>query len=91
MKEIIENIAVIGVEIKDTGIGIPKEQISEIFESFMQADSDTSKKYAGTGLGLTISRDLVRLQGGKIEVESNVGQDTVFKVILPGKGSGENA
>jgi signal transduction histidine kinase/DNA-binding response OmpR family regulator len=64
--------------IVDTGIGIPKEKLSAVFESFTQADSSTTRKYGGTGLGLTISRQLVELMGGRIWVESEVGQGSTF-------------
>lgn len=64
--------------IKDTGIGIPKEKIESIFEGFTQASLDTSRKYGGTGLGLTISKNLIQLQGGNIWVESSVGKGSKF-------------
>ena len=55
---------------KDTGIGIRKEKLQKIFESFTQADTSTTRKYGGTGLGLTISRSLSELMGGHLTVES---------------------
>lgn len=66
----------------DTGIGIPKEKIKTIFERFTQASSDTTRKYGGTGLGLTIVQQLLELQGGGIEVESEVGKGSTFKFYL---------
>jgi signal transduction histidine kinase/ActR/RegA family two-component response regulator len=66
------------IKIKDTGIGIPKEKLSRVFESFTQSDSDTERKYGGTGLGLTICKNLVELQGGKISVISDDGQGSEF-------------
>jgi signal transduction histidine kinase/DNA-binding response OmpR family regulator len=64
--------------VKDTGIGIPKEKLADIFESFTQADSSTTRKYGGTGLGLTISKYIVNLMGGKIHAESKEGSGSVF-------------
>ncbi|MCE3278562.1 MAG: rpfC 3 [Bacteroidetes bacterium] len=68
--------------IKDTGIGIPPEKIKLIFERFTQGSSDTTRKYGGTGLGLTIVQQLVELQGGKIEVESKEGVGSTFNFIM---------
>ena len=64
--------------IKDTGIGIPQERQKEIFSAFTQADSSTTRKYGGTGLGLTISRRLSELLGGRIWVESEPGKGSSF-------------
>ncbi|MBO9701110.1 MAG: response regulator [Sporocytophaga sp.] len=64
--------------IKDTGIGIPENKLSLIFESFTQADHDISRKYGGTGLGLTITKKLIELQGGNIGVESKVKEGSKF-------------
>jgi CheY-like chemotaxis protein len=67
----------------DTGIGIAKENIGKIFESFSQASSDTTRKFGGTGLGLTISRQLIELQGGTIDVQSELGKGTTFSFTIP--------
>ena len=64
--------------VKDTGVGIPPEKLSEIFASFTQADNSTTRTYGGTGLGLTISRQLTELLGGRIWVESQLGKGSSF-------------
>jgi len=70
-------------EVEDTGIGIPKDHFDTIFERFRQLDSSASREWEGTGLGLTLTREFVRLHGGKIEVDSTVGQGTTFTILLP--------
>ncbi len=66
------------VRVEDTGIGIEEEACAKIFESFAQADNSTTRKFGGTGLGLTISRRLVELMGGELKVESEVNVGTAF-------------
>jgi len=70
--------------VKDTGIGIPKDKLQMIFERFRQADDSTTRKYGGTGLGLTISKNLVELLNGKIGVKSELNKGSEFYFILPG-------
>lgn len=65
-------------EIQDSGIGVTSEQKSKIFEAFSQADTSITRKYGGTGLGLTISSNFVELMGGKLDLESTVGEGTTF-------------
>ncbi len=69
--------------VADTGIGIPKDLVPLIFDKFRQLDGRAARNYEGTGLGLTISKNLAELIGGKIEVESEVGKGSTFKVTIP--------
>lgn len=70
------------ISVTDTGVGIPKEKQEAIFASFTQADSSTTRKYGGTGLGLTISRQLVGMMGGRIWVESEEGEGSTFSFTV---------
>jgi len=69
--------------VRDTGIGLTGEQIGRLFQEFAQAEASTARNYGGTGLGLALSRRLCRMMGGDIEVESKVGEGSVFTVRLP--------
>jgi len=69
--------------VADNGIGMSPAQLGHIFEAFTQADNSTSRKYGGTGLGLTISKEFCKMLGGNISVESNLGLGSVFTVKLP--------
>ncbi|HEY5959521.1 MAG TPA: ATP-binding protein, partial [Polyangiaceae bacterium] len=69
--------------VTDTGIGIPAAAMDVIFDAFRQADGSTSRNYGGTGLGLTISRELARRLGGTLSVESEVGRGSAFTLLLP--------
>jgi CheY-like chemotaxis protein len=69
-------------EIKDTGIGLTKEQIDKIFEPFIQADVGTTRKYGGTGLGLAIAKRIIEAMGGRLMVESAPGAGSTFSFVL---------
>ena len=73
------------ITVRDTGIGIPKDKLEAIFASFTQADTSTTRKYGGTGLGLTISKRLVEMMGGRIWVESEENKGSCFfvQIVLP--------
>ncbi|MDA3950617.1 MAG: ATP-binding protein [Spirochaeta sp.] len=71
------------VSVEDTGIGIPANQVATIFERFQQVDSSSTRRYEGTGLGLTIVKEAVEIQGGDVDVRSTPGEGTVFTVRLP--------
>ncbi len=87
-----ETEAALCFSVRDTGIGIPQERLSAIFDSFTQVDGATTRKYGGTGLGLAISRQIVELMGGKLSAESIVGEGSTFtfSVVLPLSSATEN-
>ena len=71
------------VEVRDTGVGIPEEDLGQLFERFYRVDKDRSRATGGSGLGLAISRQIIEMHGGEISVESEVGKGSTFRVRLP--------
>jgi signal transduction histidine kinase len=71
------------IQVRDTGIGIRKEDFGNLFVEFRQLDSGTARRYEGTGLGLALTKKIIEFQGGQITVTSEVGQGSVFTVTLP--------
>ena len=80
---------VLGISVRDTGIGMSAEQQSRVFASFTQAEAGTTRRYGGTGLGLVISQRLIQLMGGELELESREGKGSVFSFSLPLKAREE--
>lgn len=78
-----KNICWVRISVSDTGVGIPSEKLVTIFESFSQADESVTRRYGGTGLGLTIARQLVELQKGRIDVESTEHVGSIFTIVVP--------
>lgn len=71
------------IEVKDTGIGISKEELPHIFDEFRQAQGTSTRQHEGTGLGLAIANKLIRLLGGEIKVKSELGRGSVFTILIP--------
>ena len=83
LRAVRDGDAAIRVEVADTGIGIASGKLDEIFESFRQGDASTTRRFGGTGLGLTISRNLARAMNGDVSVSSVEGQGSTFTLTLP--------
>jgi PAS domain S-box-containing protein len=81
--EIEEDVSWLTVRIRDTGVGIPEEDLNQLFDRFYRVDKDRSRATGGSGLGLAISRQIVEMHGGSISVESEVDVGSVFEVTLP--------
>lgn len=74
---------ILRIAVQDTGIGIPASQHARIFEAFVQQEGQSNRRYGGTGLGLTISRRLIEIMGGRLELQSREGEGSVFTITLP--------
>jgi len=83
LKSDAENVI---IEVKDKGIGIPHDEIKKIFDKFYQGKNALRQSIKGTGLGLTLVKHIVEAHGGRISVESNIGQGSTFSLIFPLKG-----
>jgi signal transduction histidine kinase len=78
-----EQFKFVEISVTDSGIGIPKEQFDKIFDRFYQVDGSHTREQEGTGIGLSLTKDLIELHKGKIEVESEEGRGTIFRLIFP--------
>ncbi|GAB4522877.1 MAG: hypothetical protein Tsb0010_07070 [Parvularculaceae bacterium] len=91
--EIEDGLAQLRLEVADTGIGIPEDKIDRIFDQFTQAEATTTKRFGGTGLGLSISKGIIEAMGGRIGVDSKLGEGSVFwaEFTLPVSDAAPNA
>ncbi|OAN74641.1 hypothetical protein A8B82_17950 [Sulfitobacter sp. EhC04] len=88
--DVVMNDNVVEFSVTDTGIGIPEDQVSRVFEAFHQVDATSTRQFGGTGLGLAISRDIAEMHGGTLTASSVTGQGSTFVMRLP-REPGENA
>ena len=77
------DMALVQFHVKDTGIGIAQDKLGQIFEKFVQADASTTRRFGGSGLGLSIAKNLTELMGGRLSVTSRLGQGSTFSVSVP--------
>ena len=84
VRKVVDGRNWIEFAVADSGIGMTAEQQAKLFQDFIQADSLTTRRYGGTGLGLALSRKLARMMGGDVTVTSEPGKGSVFTVRLPG-------
>ncbi len=85
LKEQQKDTYVLAFEVEDTGIGMSEEQLSFVFDRFKQGGKDTFQKYGGSGLGLSIVKEIIDKQGGTIKVKSSLGKGTTFEMVIPFK------
>jgi len=71
------------LEVADTGIGIPQDQLDRVFERFYQVDGSMSRRYGGTGLGLAMIKEIVEAHKGQVTVRSSMGEGSTFRITLP--------
>jgi signal transduction histidine kinase/CheY-like chemotaxis protein len=88
--EVADGRAWVIFQVADSGIGMEQDRVSKVFEAFTQADASTTRKYGGTGLGLTITRKFCEMMGGDIGVESTIGVGTTFTIRLPAGVAGQS-
>jgi signal transduction histidine kinase len=86
--ECVRDDARVTVRVRDTGVGIPADRLQSIFDPFVQVDSEFTRTASGAGLGLSISRDLARMMGGELTVESTLGIGSTFSLSLPAADGG---
>ena len=79
--------ASVRTEVEDTGIGIPVDKLSHIFDRFYQVDGTTTRRFGGTGLGLAITKQIVEAHGGQVGVESEPGKGSIFYFTIPKAGT----
>ena len=91
-KEANNDTQFVEIYVKDSGTGLSADDLERIFDPFEQADNSTSRKYHGTGLGLSLTRQFVELQGGKIWAESEgIGKGTTFRFVIPTQNSNSSS